>query len=450
MTVPQSARKGHVPTYERPVQSLVRSEEFKLLCFWGLHVVLALLATLAPRPASTVHALLTVLIGVLIAGSRAPLIRVAYVSSYIVGAELFWRMTSANIFWETGKYALILVMGIALFRSRSMRIPPVLLFYFLLLAPAAILTLEHFGLNRARQQIAFNLSGPFALFISGWFFTYIKFRRLEFQQMLIILLAPIISIAAYVTLNMLSRGVIEWTTESNKQTSGGFGPNQISMILGLGVLATWMLLTLASSKTRFVRIVTAIIGVWLVAQALLTFSRGGVLSAVIAATIYSAHIIATPRQRIRFVTVSLVVIPVIFLLLLPRLDEFTSGYLRLRYQELGMTNRDVILVEELKLFSENPLFGVGPGGGGLARKAAAHTEYTRVLAEHGIPGIISLMLLSVALVNTYSKSRNSLSGGIRSGAIIWGLASMMHAAMRIAAMPFMVGLSFAEFDFDNE
>src|SRR5690606_39251572 len=107
MTAPQSARQNYVPTYERPVQRLVRNDDYKLIWFWGLHIVLALLATLAPGPVSTAHALLTVLIGVMIAGSRAPLIHVAYVSSYIVGAELFWRMAGANIFWETGKYALI-------------------------------------------------------------------------------------------------------------------------------------------------------------------------------------------------------------------------------------------------------------------------------------------------------------------------------------------------------
>jgi len=449
MSLSHPTQQARISTYERPVQQLVRNDEFKLFWFWGLHLVLAYAATLAPRPISTAHAILTILAGVVIAGSKAPLMRVAYVASYIVGAELFWRMARANVFWETGKYALILVMGIALFRSRSMRIPPVLLFYFLLLAPAAVLTLDQFDLNRARQQIAFNLSGPFALFISGWFFTYIKFGRAEFQQMLIFQLAPIISIAAYATIRMLSRGMIAWTTESNFQTSGGFGPNQISAILGLGALVVWILLSLVSTRARLMRIMITIAGIWLVAQALLTFSRGGVLTAAIATVIYSVHIITTPRQRVRFIYASIIVIPLVFLVLLPRLDEFTLGYLRLRYQDLGMTNRDVIMMEELKVFAENPLFGVGPGGGGFARNAAAHTEYTRVLAEHGIPGIISLGLLGMALARVYLRSANALSRGLRGGATVWGLTTMIHAAMRIAAMPFMLGLSFAEFDFDE-
>lgn len=449
MTISHSTRDVHASAYERPVQRLAQSDEFRLVSFLGLHILLGISATTAPGMISTVHALLTILIGVIVAGSRAPLVRVAHIASYIMGAELFWRMAGANVFWETGKYAIVLVIGIALFRSRSTRIPPVLLFYFLLLAPAAILTLEQFDLNRARQQIAFNLSGPFALFISGWFFSNIKFKRFEFQQLLIGMLAPILSIAAYATLGMLSLGTIEWTTESNLQTSGGFGPNQISMILGLGALATLMLLTLASVKARFMRGMIGLVGIWLIAQALLTLSRGGVLSAVIATAVYTAHIIATPRQRARFIFASIIVIPFIFLFLLPRLDEFTSGYLRLRYQEMDLTNRDVILMTELKVFAENPLFGVGPGVGGKARDAAAHTEYTRMLAEHGIPGLLSLALLGIALARAYLKSRDALSRGIRGGAAIWGLTTMTHAAMRIAAMPFMLALSFAEFDLDE-
>lgn len=446
MTISHSAREVRASAYQRPVQKLVRNDEFKLLLFWGLHLVLAFGATIAPRPVSTLHALLTILIGVLIAASRAPLMRVAYVAGYIVGAELFWRMGKAQVFWETGKYALILVMGIALWRARAMRIPPTLLFYFLLLVPASILTLEQFSLDEARQQISFNLSGPFALFLSSWFFSYIKFNRAEFRQFLSVMLAPILAIAAYATLNMLAASEIVWTTESNKQTSGGFGPNQISMILGLGTLVVWMMLTLFHDQPRFVRVTLALFGVWLLGQGLLTFSRGGILSATIAVAVYSVHLLPQPRQRMRFVYASAIIIPLLFLVLLPRLDDFTSGYLRARYQDPNLTGRDRILETELRIFASNPYFGVGPGGGGAARGAAAHTEYTRVLAEHGIPGIISLALLGAALARAYLRSKDSIPRGIRGGAMIWGLTTLAHSAMRIAAMPFMLAFVFAEID----
>lgn len=449
MSLPRAIQIPAEHAHQRPVHRLVNSKASRFVPLWGLHVLLGVTATAAPGMISTVHALLTILAGVAIAGSRAPLVRVAYAASYIVGAELFWRMAGARVFWETGKYALILVMIIALWRTRVTRIPAIPLFFIALLLPSSILTLEALPLEQARQQISFNLSGPFALFVGAWFFTQIKFSRTEFRYLLSIFLAPILTIAAYITLDMLSAGAIVWTTESNFQTSGGFGPNQISMILGLGAFAVWLLLALFGKQTLAMRMVLAALGVWLFAQGLLTFSRGGMLSATIAIAVFSVHLLSRPHQRVQFIYASVVIIPFIFLVLLPGLDEFTSGYLRARYQSLNATNRDQILQVELEVFTSNPLFGVGPGVGSSIRRAAAHTEYTRVLAEHGIPGIISLALLGFMIIRAYLKSENMLSRGVRGGAAIWGLTTMAHAAMRIAAMPFMLALVFAEYDIDE-
>lgn len=450
MSVPRAIHAPADRIYQRPVHRLVQSEDFRFVSLWGAHVLLGLGATAAPGMISTAHALLTILIGVLIAGSRAPLVRVAYAASYIAGAELFWRMAGANVFWETGKYALILVMGLALWRARSTRIPALPLFYILLLLPSSILTLEAFPLEQARQQISFNLSGPLALFVGAWFFSQIKFSRLELRPFLSVLLAPILAIAAYATLDMLSATTIVWSANSNFQTSGGFGPNQISMILGLGVFAVWLLLTLFSEQALPIRAVLMALGIWLLAQGLLTFSRGGILSAAIAIAVFSVHLLPQPRQRVRFIFLSVILIPVFFLALWPRLDDFTAGYLQTRYLNLEPTGRDQILEAELRVFSSNPLFGVGPGVGGSARHTAAHTEYTRVLAEHGIPGIISLALLGIMLARAYLRRGGASARGMRGGAAMWGLTTMAHAAMRIAAMPFMLALALAEIEFDDE
>lgn len=449
MTISRSTRKTHTPVYVRPVQKLLHSDEFRLAAFWGLHVLLGLAATTAPGMVSTAHAMLTVLAGVVIAASRASLARVAYAASYIVGAELFWRMAGARVFWETGKYALVLVMVIALWRTRATRIPAMPLFYFALLLPSSLLTLETFPLEQARQQISFNLSGPLALFVGAWFFSQFKFSRAEFRRFLSALLAPILAIAAYATLNMLSVGAITWVNDSMFQTSGGFGPNQISMILGLGVFVVWVLLTSFSDQPPALRLILVLFGLWLIAQGLLTFSRGGMLSAAIAIVVYSAHLLPQPQQRVRFFYASVIIISAFFLVLWPRLDDFTAGALQLRYQDLNPTGRDTILKTELAVFTSNPLFGVGPGGGLSARHAAAHTEYTRALAEHGVPGIISLALLGMMLARAYLRPANMIFRGVRGGAAIWGLTTMMHAAMRIAAMPFMMALVFAELEFDE-
>ena len=55
---------------------------------------------------------------------------------------------------------------------------------------------------------------------------------------------------------------------------------------------------------------------------------------------------------------------------------------------------------DLFIFVNNPIFGVGPGIGyyerlnhGLSQRVSAHTEYSRLLAEHGIAGIFVLLFI---------------------------------------------------------
>jgi len=54
----------------------------------------------------------------------------------------------------------------------------------------------------------------------------------------------------------------------------------------------------------------------------------------------------------------------------------------------------------LNIFADNPLLGIGPGAGtekrvdyGYGDRVAAHIEYSRLLAEHGLFGVFSLLIL---------------------------------------------------------
>src|SRR2546430_7771451 len=47
---------------------------------------------------------------------RSRIDRVVYAAAYIAGSEVLWRMCGAAVFWESGKYAVILIFAIALAR----------------------------------------------------------------------------------------------------------------------------------------------------------------------------------------------------------------------------------------------------------------------------------------------------------------------------------------------
>jgi O-antigen ligase len=117
----------------------------------------------------------------------------------------------------------------------------------------------------------------------------------------------------------------------------------------------------------------------------------------------------------------------------------------------------VIWAHEWNLFVENPVFGVGPGGGEMnraltwGRAKASHTEITRLPAEHGIFGVAALMLLFVLTVSRTLSLRNApvMQRALSVSFMAWAVAFSLHAAMRLAAPGFLFGLAFATFLVDD-
>src|SRR3990172_10023414 len=71
----------------------------------------------------TIHALLTLLIGIVwIINDKEPY-RPIYVLAYISGAELLWRGLHANVFWEYGKYSSMVLLIFMLLKYKGYRKP---------------------------------------------------------------------------------------------------------------------------------------------------------------------------------------------------------------------------------------------------------------------------------------------------------------------------------------
>lgn len=134
----------------------------------------------------------------------------------------------------------------------------------------------------------------------------------------------------------------------------------------------------------------------------------------------------------------------------PRSNEFTSGMIGTRFLDLSTTGRAEIMKAEIDLWKSQPILGVGPGRSSyllkeeLGKTFSAHTEYTRILAEHGILGIIAILILFAMGFKAFDRSFTSFSRVWVAALLIWSTVEMTHAAMRLAAIGFIFGLAFAK------
>jgi hypothetical protein len=372
--------------------------------------------------------------------------RVAYAGAYIVGSEVLWRMLTDALPWESGKYALIVIFSSALLNRHGIRSMVAAALCFGLLVPSAFLTMQSGDATLVRNMLSFNLSGPLALVVCANFFSRLELSPATTLRLFMALAAPVVAIGTIVVSNIMSLEQIHFTFESNFATSGGFGPNQVSLALGLGALASlWCVLE------RDVRwpLKISLFGVmlWLGTQSALTFSRGGLLGALISGAIALAFLATHAESRKKLI----IVVPIVFLfssyVIWPALVNFTGGALAERFSETGLTHRDELGKEDLELWYANPILGVGPG---LSPRhhlngVAAHTEFTRLVAEHGVFGAFSIMLLLGAGARNVFRAASAREKGLVASALTWSVLFMLNSAMRTVAPCFMYGLSFNVF-----
>ena len=144
------------------------------------------------------------------------------------------------------------------------------------------------------------------------------------------------------------------------------------------------------------------------------------------------------KTAIRAIGIVIVLFLAINLFVFPNIDEFTGGKLAERLRATSMTNREAIFASDIELWLDNPLFGVGPGESTMQRKAnlrgvSFHTEYSRMMAEHGILGILAFFALMIQLFIGFKNNKGYNGKALSISFIIWGLSNMAVNAMRVAA-----------------
>lgn len=432
-----------------PVRLLAHSTGFRILLFALAHPILALVMRSSSLFA-TAHAVLTLMIGVGLALFSKDPRKAGYVAAYIAGAEVLWRMTDARIFWEGGKYFTVLILTLTLLRMRPWRRVSLPIVYFVLLCLSIPLALSSLDFSVALDAISFNLSGPLSLMICTLYFSQISgdvdsLRKLAWSVMI-----PVLGIATLTTAATLSAQQITFVGESNFITSGGFGPNQVSAVLGLGgALALLLFLMKRGTLQRWVALVLALS---LLTLSALTFSRGGLYNAAVMSIFAMVHYMRNSRGRITMLALFLILGLVGSYLIFPYLNSFTGGMLQQRFSDLDPTLRFQIARADLNVWFTNPLLGVGPGLSMTERFSvsgflvAAHTEYTRQLAEHGTAGLLALLIMLVMSIRAYLRAPNVEAQAWVAALLAWPLMEMSHAAMRIVAISFIFGLAMMNWD----
>lgn len=441
----------------------MNSETSQYLKFVIIHLLIGLAVFLVP-PISKVYAITIILVGFRYVILRKNANNEAlYVAAYIVGAEVFLRMTQGNIFEQYAKYGVmgVLIIGM-LFRGFSKNAIMYWIFGLLLL-PGIIY--GFFTLNfetDIRKAITFNIIGPITLTVSA---IYCYQRIVTFQQIknIIDMLAyPLMATLVYMYLYTPDIKAVVTNTQSNFETSGGFGPNQVSTILGLGIFLFFIKVIL-NSKTNGIRNINIFFFLFITFRGIVTFSRGGVITGFVMIIIVVILLLVFTSSQGKSKVVSLVVFGLIALSGVWAYSSIqTSGLIDKRYankdakgrvKESKLTGREKLIESELNMFLDNPILGIGVGKNKEYREettgieAASHNEITRMLAEHGMFGLFGLIILLVTPMVLYLNNKQNIF--VFSFVVFW-ILTINHAAMRLAAPAFIYALSLLKVQFVDE
>ena len=418
------------------------------------------------EPLSKIYFLGIVIVSIYSIVHAPPQKRYIYVlisCSYLVGAEVLLRMTGGNLLYEASKYLIILFLLIGIFLGDGVgKRSYVYFIYILVLLPGIIVATSSLDFEtNIRRAIAFNLSGPFCLGIAA-LYCYKRQVSIRFlQDVLLAALLPIVSTTFYLFLYTPSIEYILSGTQSNFQASGGFGPNQVSTILGLGMFAIAGRIFL-QSKTMFLKVVNISILALISYRAIITFSRGGVLVAIIIifAFVAAFYLKAASKTRSR-ILFSVVMFSMGMVLTWYISSLRTEGLIDKRYKNqdaIGRTKEDVttgrsdLLTNELNAFFENPFLGVGVGKLKELRlkkegiRVSSHNEMSRIVGEHGMFGVIAFSILLLAPL--FLRLQNKKNIYFYSFYLFWFL-TINHSSMRIAAPAFIYGLCLLNVNYEK-
>jgi hypothetical protein len=380
---------------------------------------------------------------------------VLFVSAYIVGSEVFLRMTGGSLLYESAKYEVMIFLALGMFYSGFSKNAIPYWIYLLLLLPGVLIAVETLNLEtNLRKAIAFNISGPICLGIASIYCYNRKILLSQLSNILLTLALPVFSTTIYLILYAPNLKDLLMGTGSNMETSGGFGPNQVATVLGIGMFIFFSRLLL-ESKTKLLIIVNLVVLFNITYRGFVTFSRGGMLTGfiiIILLLVYVYFNVKTYKKIKLLGFFSFMIIALVFTWLYT--SNQTGGLINKRYanqdaagrvKESNLSGREDIWDSEIADFIDHPVFGIGVGKALEVRQEkyggviiASHSEVSRTIAEHGTLGIIALLIVFITPI--FLNFNNKQHIYMISLLLFW-LLTISHSAMRIAAPAFIYSLT---------
>lgn len=382
---------------------------------------------------------------------------------YMVGAEVLLRTTGATVLYEISKYTVILFILMGIFYNGVKGSAWPYFVYLILLVPSILVASGKLGLElNFRSSIAFVLSGPVCLGMSALYFYGRKIKHQELIDAIAYISFPVVSLMVYLFLYTPNIQDVLRGTGSNRALSGGFGPNQTASILGIGIFCFTVRFFL-KSPTLFLKILNGILLALVAYRGILTFSRGGIFTAILMIAAFLIVIYGRSNYRLQQ---RLIFTSVLFLFLglatWISSAKQTDGLIEKRYanenaagEEKGdiSTGRVDIFLGELEGFFNNPFLGVGANGmkqerlDELGMIIASHNEISRLLSEHGIFGVLILIILIFVPLSYKSHDKSNIY--FYAFFVFW-FATINHSAMRIAAPGFIYALALLNITYDKK
>lgn len=375
-------------------------------------------------------------------------------AAYIAGSEVLLRMTGGNISYEFSKYGVMIFVFIGMYFSGFSKGATPYWIFLLLLVPGVVIStfVLDFDTN-IRTTIAFNISGPVCLAVASLYTYRRKIALVQVNNILLSMGLPILSCAIYLFFYTPSIRSVITSTQSNYETSGGFGPNQVATFLGLGMFIFFSRIIL-ESRSKFLVILNLIIVFNISYRGMITFSRGGMITGFLMIVLLLLFLYLKSNYRGKVKLNYIIVIIGMSMMAVWGYTSFqTGGLINKRYKnqdaagrvkESQFTGREDVARSEINMFLENPVFGVGVAKGVEIRESTtgvlvvSHDEITRMLAEHGTLGILGLMILFFTPLILYLE--NSFNMYLLCFVAFWFL-TINHAAMRTAMPAFVYSLA---------
>ena len=376
---------------------------------------------------------------------------------YLSSFELLSRMSQCSPFipYEIGKYLVFFLLLLGVNRRKGKNI--IGLSMFLCLLPALFFD---FSGEVVFKEIVFNILGPMNVALAIYIFKDMRFSIEDLYALIRAMILPIISVVIYLIVKTPNFSNVTFDLGANFAASAGFGPNQVSTALGLGLFLSFYML----SKGRLIsgwRTFDIILFVMLLVRGLLTFSRGGVLGGIVGILVL---ILLGNRMFVGSIVKSkvrggmLYLIPVLLVGTLLT-NSLTDGNLLLRYKgetagtlagtkEKSLnsitTNRFDILLGDIELGTKYLFTGAGVGASRYLRPVQqgtlAHVEFSRLIAEHGIIGVIYCLLMMYIIRRVWLNSKRDPSQFLIALMLV-GVYTTFHAATRTYISPIAIGIA---------